>query len=122
MKTVYDNLSEKARRIYAAIEAQKFPRGGIRYIAGLLGCDRKTIRRGIKELKAPQTLPKDRIRREGGGVKPKLETIAGIDEAFLEIVRVYTAGDPMREDVLWTNLAHQHMVVPRHGSTSIDKT
>jgi hypothetical protein len=109
MKTVYDHLSEKDRRIYAAIEAQKLPRGGITYIAGLLGCDRKTIRQGLKELKAPQTLPKDRIRRTGGGVKPKLETIPGIDEAFLEIVRVYTAGDPMREEVLWTNLAHQEI-------------
>jgi len=74
-----------------------------------LGCNRKTIRRGITERKNPQTLPKDRIRREGGGIKPKLETIPGIDKAFLEIVRVYTAGDPMREEVLWTNLAHQEI-------------
>ena len=74
-----------------------------------MGCNRKTIRRGITERKNPQTLPKDRIRREGGGIKPKLETIPGIDKAFLEIVRVYTAGDPMREEVLWTNLAHQEI-------------
>jgi hypothetical protein len=107
MKTFYDSLSEKDRRIYAAIEAQKFPRGGITYMAEILGCNRKTIRRGIKDLKDPRTLPKDRIRRQGGGAKPKLETIAGIDVAFLEIVRDYTAGDPMKEEVLWTNLAHQ---------------
>ena len=109
MKTVYENLSGKDRRIYAAIEAYKLPRGGITYIARVLGCDRKTIREGIKELKEPRTLPKDRIRREGGGAKAKLETIPGIDEVFLEVVRDYTAGDPMREDVLWTNLAHQEM-------------
>lgn len=109
MQTVYESLSEKDRRIYAAIEAQKFPRGGISYMAELLGCHRKTIRRGITELKDPRTLPKDRIRRQGGGAKSKLETIDGLDAAFLEIVRDDTAGDPMREEVLWTNLAHQEI-------------
>jgi hypothetical protein len=109
IKIVYESLSEKDRRIYAAIEAQKLPRGGISYLAELLGCARKTIRRGLKELKDPRTLPKDRIRHPGGGAKPKLETIPGLDEAFLEIVNHYTAGDPMREDVLWTNLAHQEL-------------
>jgi hypothetical protein len=29
MNTVYESLSEKDRRIYAAIEAHKLPRGGI---------------------------------------------------------------------------------------------
>ena len=109
MKEVYESLSEKGRRIYAAIEAQKLPRGGITYIAELLGCARKTIRRGIKELKNPQTLPKDRIRRSGGGMKPKIETIPGIDAALLDIVRDYTAGDPMNEKILWTNLTHQEI-------------
>jgi hypothetical protein len=106
MRTVYNRLSERARRIYAAIEAQKLPRGGISYISNVLGCARKTIRKGIKELKDPRTLPTDRIRRKGGGAKSKLETIPGIDAAFLEIVDHYTAGDPMQEEVLWTNLAH----------------
>lgn len=106
MRTVYTSLSEKDRRIYAAIEAQKLPRGGSSYIAEVLGCARKTIRRGIKELKDPRSLPIDRIRRKGGGAKAKIETIPGIDVAFLEIVDHYTAGDPMRVDVLWTNLAH----------------
>jgi len=109
MKTVYESLSEKDRRIYAAIEAQKFRRGGISYMAAILGCARQTIRRGLKELKDPRTLPKDRIRRPGGGAKSKLESIAGLDAAFLEIVRDYTAGDPMKEEVLWTNLAHQEI-------------
>jgi hypothetical protein len=106
MRTVYTCLSEKERRSYAALEAQKLPHGGITYLSDILGCDRKTIRRGITELKDPRTLPKDRIRREGGGANAKIETIPGIDEAFLEIVDHDTAGDPMREDVLWTNLAH----------------
>ncbi len=109
MKTTYDQLSEKDRRIYAAIEARKLPHGGMTYIAELFGCSRKTIRQGMKELDDPRTLPKDRIRRPGGGRKAKLETIPGLDAAFLEVVRDYTAGDPMKEEVLWTNLAHQEI-------------
>jgi DNA-binding GntR family transcriptional regulator len=109
MKTTYDQLSERDRRIYAAIEAQKLPHGGITSIAELFGCSRPTIRRGMKELEDPRTLPTDRIRRAGGGRKPKLETIPGLDAAFLEVVRDYTAGDPMQEEVLWTNLAHEEI-------------
>jgi len=115
MRTVYTTLSEKDRRIYAAIEAERLPRGGISYIASVLGCARKTIRRGIRELKDPRTLPTDRIRRKGGGAKPKLETIPGIDAAFLEIVAHYTAGDPMRTEVLWTNLAHAEIAAQLHA-------
>jgi hypothetical protein len=33
----------------------------------------------------------------------------GLDDAFLEVVRDYTAGDPMQEEVLWTNLAHEEL-------------
>jgi hypothetical protein len=63
----------------------------------------------MKELADPRTLPTDRIRRAGGGRKPKLDTLPGLDAAFLDVVRDYTAGDPMKDEVLWTNLAHQEI-------------
>lgn len=66
MKTLYGSLNEKDRRRYAAIEASKLGRGGHRYIVGLLGCDYKTIRRGLQELKNPPDLPPGRIRKKGG--------------------------------------------------------
>ena len=50
MKKFYNSLSEKDKRRYAAIEAQKLGWGGISYIIKLLGCTRNTIVRGIKEL------------------------------------------------------------------------
>jgi len=49
IKDTYLQLSEKDRRIYAAVEALKLPRGGKSYISRLLGCSRNTIRRGINE-------------------------------------------------------------------------
>lgn len=50
MKFVYEQLSEKDRRLYAAIEAQKLPRGGQSYLAKLFDCTQKTLRRGLAEL------------------------------------------------------------------------
>lgn len=66
MQTLYGSLNERDRRRYAAVEATKMGRGGHRYIAALLGCDRKTIRRGRKELRDPPDLPRGRIRKKGG--------------------------------------------------------
>jgi len=106
MKKFYGTLSEKDKRRYAAIEALKLGQGGRVYIARVLGGDRKTITKGIKEVKALPEHSGDepRIRTAGGGRKRYDETFAEIDEAFLEVVQDYTAGDPTTEQVLWTNL------------------
>lgn len=110
MKKVYSNLSEKDKRLYAAVEALKLPHGGIRYISELLGCDRKTIQRGIKELKNPRMIQKKQIRKKGGGRKAKIKTIANIDEIFLRIIKEHTAGDPMNEEIKWTNLTLKQLI------------
>jgi hypothetical protein len=39
-----------------------------------------------------------------------LETIEEIDEVFLMILENYTAGDPMQEEVRWTNLTYQEII------------
>lgn len=67
MRTLYESLNEKDRRQYAAIEADKLGYGGQIYIAGLLGCDYKTLRRGLNDLDNPPELPPGRIRKKGGG-------------------------------------------------------
>ena len=114
MKKVYDSLSEKDKRIYAAIEVQKLLRGGLNYIAKLLGCDRKTINRGIKELTSPFKPLTGRIRKAGGGRKRILEVTEDIDEVFLEIIREHTAKDPMNEQIRWTNLNHTEIAGKFH--------
>src|SRR5271163_3868035 len=47
MRRLFDSLRENDRRRYAAIEAAKLGHGGIEYIAGVLGCDPKTIQLGL---------------------------------------------------------------------------
>jgi hypothetical protein len=39
MQALYRSLSEKDRRRYAAIEAEKVGHGGLSYVAKLFGCD-----------------------------------------------------------------------------------
>ncbi len=105
IKTTYDLLSEKDKRIYIATEAAKLPKGGISYLSGLVKCSRTIIHAGLKQLKTPQDLPKGRIRKKGGGRKSAIETIHNIDEVFLEVIQDYTAGDPMESTIKWTNLS-----------------
>lgn len=120
MQRFHATLSEKDRRRYAAIEARKLGHGGVSYIARVLSCDRKTIQAGMKELdRLPAEEMRERIRKPGGGRKPYDETYPDIDDQFLSVLRDHTAGDPMREEVRWTNLtpreiaerlAEQHQV------------
>jgi hypothetical protein len=66
MRLTFDSLNERQRRIYAANEAMKLGHGGIRYIAEILGCHRRTIERGLNELgQLPSPLPTQRMRKKG---------------------------------------------------------
>lgn len=65
MREFFNSLNERDRRRYAGLEASKLGHGGISYIAEVLGCDRKTVWRGIKELVAPAELEPGRIRKKG---------------------------------------------------------
>lgn len=69
MKTLYKSLNERDRRRYAAIEARKLGHGGQSYIKRLLGCDFKTLRRGLADLTDPPDLPSGRVRKKGGQAK-----------------------------------------------------
>lgn len=66
MKALYKSLNERDRRRYAAIEADKLGYGGQTYISQLLGCDHKTLQRGLVEIDNPPDLPRGRIRKKGG--------------------------------------------------------
>jgi hypothetical protein len=114
----YQSLSEKDRRRYAAIEANKLGRGGLRYMAQVLRCDRHTVAQGVQELADPVALPQVRIGRTGGGRKDAQESIPGLAAAFLQVVEHHTAGSPMTAAVKWTNLTRQEIadyLATEHG-------
>ena len=106
MKQFYESLSEKERRRYAGIEVLKLGRGGQQYIAHILGCSRNTVKKGAMEVSGlPRREVDKRIRKPGGGRKKYTEKWVHIDEQFLTVVQEHTAGDPMDERIIWTDLS-----------------
>jgi len=81
MRDFYNRLPERARRCYAGIESLKLGHGGIVYVSDLLKIDRKTVRRGRKEVKGIiESISVSRQRKAGGGRKKKLHTIVNYDK------------------------------------------
>ena len=115
----YNMLSEKAKRLYTAVEALKIGHGGISYIARIVGCSRKTVARGIRELSQLSTdaINNQRIRKPGAGRKPYYEKYHNINQQFLDILKDHTAGDPSNTEIIWTNLTPREIgnrIAERH--------
>jgi hypothetical protein len=66
MRFTFSALNEHQRRLFAATEALKLGHGGIAYIAQLLDCHRRTIERGLNELRhSDSPIPPHRARKKG---------------------------------------------------------
>lgn len=93
-------LDERARRVWAALEARAMGRGGISRVAEATGLSRVTIRAGLQELAladtaaGPQT-PPAQLRRRGGGRKPLSLHDPYLLHALETLVDPVTRGDPM---------------------------
>src|SRR3989442_1457820 len=106
----YQSLSEKDRRRFAALEAIKLGHGGIRYMSKVLGCDPQTIKDGMQELKQlPDDPAGSRVRKPGGGRKKTEVKQADLIQQVHDTIQDRTAGDPMRQDVVWTDLTPQEI-------------
>ena len=67
MQGLYRSLSEKDRRRYAAIEAEKVGPGGLSYVSKLFGCDPETVKHGQEDLaQLPHDEAAGRVRKKGG--------------------------------------------------------
>jgi hypothetical protein len=67
MVNLFHSLSEKDRRRYAAVEAEKLGHGGTAYVASLFRCDADTIRQGKQDVEQlPQDVASRRVRKKGG--------------------------------------------------------
>ena len=78
-----------------AAEALAIGRGGQVAVARATGVSRPTIRRGIRELRQPETAPdRGRIRRPGGGRKRTVERDPSLREDLDKLVEPTSRGDP----------------------------
>jgi hypothetical protein len=93
-------LDERARRLWAAVEARAIGRGGISRVAEATGLSRPTIRAGLQELAGPVLAPgsqatTERVRGPGGGRKPLGTHDPHLVQALEALVDPVTRGDPM---------------------------
>jgi hypothetical protein len=93
-------LDERARRLWAAVEARALGRGGISQVAEATRLSRATIRAGLQELAHPVPVtgpqaPREQVRRPGGGRKPLGVHDPHLVRALETLVDPVTRGDPM---------------------------
>jgi hypothetical protein len=101
-------LNERARRLFAASEARAAGRGGITAVSIATGVARSTINRGLSELRSAEPQHSSRIRRPGGGRKPKIETEPGLLDALATLVQSAIRGDP-EAALLWVSKSQRHL-------------
>ena len=103
-KALTPYLDERTKRVWSAVEADSYGRGGISHVSEATGLSRTTIYEGIKELKEKKKvnkIPEGRIRKSGGGRKTLVEQQSGIKEELEALLEPVTRGDP-ESPLLWT--------------------
>jgi transposase len=107
-EAVAPHLNERARRLFAASEAHAAGHGGVAAVAAVTGVARSTIGRGLAELRSAEGGSSRRIRRAGGGRKPKIETEPGLLDALADLVQSAIRGDPQAA-LLWVSKSQRHL-------------
>jgi arginine repressor len=96
-------LDEAQKRWFVGREAMLLGHGGVKRMCELSGLSKPTVLRGIRELKAKQTLRKQgRVRQAGGGRKPLQQQDPEAFGLLQQILEETTAGDP-RSLLKWSS-------------------
>jgi len=109
MLLFFDDLNEKNRRRYLAVEAKKIGHGGIKYLAELFKISEKTIQRGISELDKKKILT-GRIRKKGGGRKLKEIEHPELLNILDDLIDQHKAGCPVKGQK-WTYLTVKEIML-----------
>ena len=94
-------LTERTLRLFAAAEAKVLGRGGISAVSRAIEISRDRIYRGLKDLEAKDKLESERIRRNGGGRKKRVEEDPTLKKHLDRLISPYTRGDP-ESPLRWT--------------------
>src|SRR5215218_1479216 len=105
---VLSELDERERRLLAAAEARAAGYGGIAAVSAATGMAASTIGRGLAELSEATALAPGRVRRPGGGCKPRTETDPTLLADLLTLVEPDERGDPM-SPLRWTCKSLRHL-------------
>ena len=100
-------LNERQRRLVAAAEAQALGHGGIATLLRISGLSRTTLHKGLQKLKE-NTVPPERVRREGAGRKRKAEQTPAMVQELERLVDPVRRGDPMSA-LRWTSKSTENL-------------
>jgi hypothetical protein len=95
-------LNEQSRRRWAATEARALGRGGVSCLVRVTGLARRTVYRGLDDIRRRHKTDMGRIRKRGGGRKPKIAHDPTLLRDLKTLVEPVTRGDPMKS-LLWTS-------------------
>ncbi len=94
-------LDERRRRLWAGAEALSHGRGGQAAVVRATGMSATTVAKGMREIRAGETLQAGRVRRAGGGRKALTETDATLLSDLQALVSDEARGDP-ESPLRWT--------------------
>jgi len=107
-------LTERARRLWAATEAQAIGYGGIAQVVRATGIAASTIQRGLRDLASGEVLVATRTRRAGGGRKRATDLDATLLRDLDALVEPTAPGDP-DSPLRWTCLSARTLAVALDG-------
>ena len=96
------HLDEKDKRIWCANEAISLGWGGISKVSEVIGITRKTILKGVKELKSQEKVEENRVRKKGAGRKRAIDKDKELEKDIEICVESSTRGDP-ESPLIWTS-------------------
>ena len=94
-------LNERQRRLWAGAEALSHGRGGQAAVIRATGLNEATVRRGMREARAGESLEPGRVRARGGGPKALSESDPTLLSDLERLVGDEARGDP-ESPLLWT--------------------
>ena len=94
-------LDEQSRRRFVALEAKLLGRGGVSLMARITGLTRRTIYRGLYDIRNKHSTEPGRVRKKGAGRKKKTLQDPTLLPDLKRLVEPTTRGDPT-QPLLWT--------------------
>ena len=99
--TMLPLMNERQARLFLAGCAKSLGRGGIKRVCEISGFSKTTVIKGKKELSNGDCIPKEKIRKPGGGRKKLEETYPNLPKWIEDIVSDETYGNP-ENPLIWT--------------------
>jgi transposase len=106
--TIQSCLNEKGKRLWAAVEASAYGRGGFNAVCLATGLSTATLAKAVKELQEATYSETAKVRASGGGRKKLSKKHPELLDALEKLVDPTAKGDP-ESHLRWTSKSVRHL-------------